>query len=194
MESAKLSRASDSDLARAVVAGQPGAPDELVRRYQHRVFGICLNLVGPSHAADLTQDALLRVLIHLDRFTGASELSTWIYRVTTNICLTFLRRQRRSPVRFDGQGDETLQTGELASDGRVQQTEQASALGRALLSLPDEQRAIIVLRDVRGLEYEHLASVLEIPLGTVRSRLFRARKALREAIERSASNQDPNHT
>ncbi|MBX3321656.1 MAG: sigma-70 family RNA polymerase sigma factor [Phycisphaeraceae bacterium] len=183
---------SDEALARAVALGQRDAAAELVKRYQHRVFGICMNLVGPARAADLTQDALLRILTHIEGFSGLSELSTWIYRVTTNTCLSHLRRERRSPVQTGPLHDTTTSGRELSSAVGIEQTEQTATLMRALLSLPDEHRAILVLRDVRGLEYEQLSEVLEIPLGTVRSRLFRARRALRHAFEIGQATGDEN--
>lgn len=177
---------SDERLAQEVGRGDRAAAAELVTRYQRRVYGICRGLVGDAQAADLAQDSLLRVLTKIETFSGESELSTWVYRVTTNTCLTWLRRQKRNPVRggIDGERAGNLAGRELSERSGVEQSEQVSRLSRAMARLADEHRAIIVLRDVRGLEYEELAAVLDVPPGTVRSRLFRARKALREQLEK----------
>lgn len=174
---------SDEELARRAVAGDREAQAEIVRRYQRPVLGLCFNLVGPADAEDLAQDALFRVLTRLDSFSGASSLGTWIYRLTTNLCLTHLRRRKRSPVQTGPISDSPGQDRELGPGSGVQTGEALSRVRAALTDLPDDQRAILILRDVRGLEYEQLAEVLEIPIGTVRSRLFRARRALADRLE-----------
>jgi RNA polymerase sigma-70 factor (ECF subfamily) len=174
---------SDEELARRAAAGDRDAAAEIVRRYQSPVLGLCTNLVGPADAEDLAQDALVRVLTRLDRFSGGSALGTWIYRLTTNLCLSHLRRRKRNPVRTIPDPQHASQNREPGRVPGVQTGETRLRVQRALLDLPDDQRAILVLRDARGLGYEQLAEVLEIPLGTVRSRLFRARRALADRLE-----------
>ncbi len=180
--------ATDEQLAAQAARGDHSAQAELVRRFQQPVLSLCFHLVGSQHAEDLAQDALLRVVTKIETFSGESAVGTWIYRVTTNICLSHLRRSRRSPVRGSIDAETSPQIEEHNEGSSVQMNEGLPAVRRALDELSGDQRAILVLRDVRGLEYEQLTEVLDIPIGTVRSRLFRARKNLAAALERIESN------
>jgi len=172
--------------------GDPAAMGTLLEAYQRRIHSICYRMVRDGHEArDLTQDAMLRVIQGLDSYDGRSKLSTWIIRVTMNTCLSHLRKQK---VRRHGSLDAGSGTaisgpldprsfGELSPPGRVELAEMKLLLGRALLCLDSDMRAVLVLRDMQELEYERIAGVLEVPIGTVKSRLFRARLALRAAVE-----------
>lgn len=173
--------------------GDPGALTDLLKSYQKRVYGICYRMVGHREdAADLTQDALIRVLEGLPSYDGRSKLSTWVFRVTMNCCLSHLRKAK---VRQAGSLDEPVDaTGlarhqklpdqrEPAAEQRIEQEEQRAALFRALAALDPDARAMLVLRDLQDLDYQQLADVLSVPVGTVKSRLFRARAALRGAAE-----------
>lgn len=186
-----LAKLSDEAIAAQATRGDRDAQAELIERYRKPVFGLCINLVGRAEAEDLAQDALYRVLTRLDSFEGKSQLGTWIYRLTTNLCLTHLRRRKRSPFEPAPDVDQTRQVGEPGPGTSVQTGEGLSRVRRALMDLPDAQRAILVLRDIRGLEYEQLAEALEIPVGTVRSRLFRARRALADLLDDSPSEDSP---
>jgi len=180
----------DETLAQQAARGDREAATEIIKRIERPVFSLCLNLVGPHEARDLAQDALVRVLTKLDSFSGRSKFRTWVYRVTTNECLSHLRRRSRSPVQYGLETDPRPQIGEPNPDSGIQMDESLSRVRGALMNLPDDQRAILVLRDVRGLEYEQLSEVLEIPIGTVRSRLFRARKALVKLLEQHPPEAD----
>lgn len=176
---------------------------ELLQRYQDRLFRVCLRMAGDREtAADLTQDAFVKVIQGLDSWDGRSRLSTWIFRVTMNVCLSHLRaakvRRHRSldaPIKSPFVGTKSLQGpittlgGQAASrepgaEEGVQQQEQRARLLGALADLDPEQRAIIVLRDVQGLDYDQIAAALGVAVGTVKSRLFRSRVALRGLIEK----------
>jgi RNA polymerase sigma-70 factor (ECF subfamily) len=201
----------DDDAAdRALVArirhaglGSRDAWGDLLARYQRRVFGVCLRMVDDqATAADLTQDALVKVLQGLDSWDGRSKLSTWIYRVTMNVCLSHLRGAKlrthasldqplaasliRGVSRDNPQPQARPQSRELSPDEGVEHLQRRASVARALASLDPDQRAILVLRDVQGLDYQHIAQALNIAEGTVKSRLFRARLALRTALESAA--------
>lgn len=192
-----IDRAGDEDardlaLVEAIRAGDQRAWNELLESYQDRLYTICLRMVSdPELAADLTQDTMVRVIRGLDSFNAESRLSTWIYRIAMNICLSRLRAEklRRHPSldEPDSRGQEKSskisQNREPRASLRIQQDERRRLLGDALDRLDPDHRAILVLRDVRGLEYDAIASVLGVALGTVKSRLFRARLALRRAIQ-----------
>ncbi len=188
--------------------GSRAAWGDLLTRYQDRLFAICLRMVNNREtAADLTQDAFVKVLQGLDTWDGRSKLSTWIIRVTMNVCLSHLRaaKLRKTTTLDDGlspslvRGMESGQRKpssapgfadrEPGPDEGVQSQDQKRRVLAALASLEPDQRAIIVLRDVQGLDYDQIAAALEVAVGTVKSRLFRARLALREQLEGSSPPQ-----
>ena len=188
----RLTPLAELQLLEAHRGGDPAAMGKLLEAYQRRIHSICYRMVRDEHTArDLTQDAMLRVIQGLDSYDGRSKLSTWVTRVTMNTCLSHLRKQK---VRRHGSLDAGSDTatsgptdprsfGELSPPGRVELAEMRILLGRALLCLDPDMRAVLVLRDMQELEYERIAKVLEVPTGTVKSRLFRARVALRAAVE-----------
>jgi RNA polymerase sigma-70 factor (ECF subfamily) len=180
-------------LIEAYRAGDPEALAELLVAYQRRVYGVCYRMVrNPEAAADLTQDSLIKVMEGLDSYDGRAAFSTWVIRVTMNCCLSHLRKER---LRRHGSLDQPTAEGalppsfhlpseaELSGLRRVEQAEMRSVLLRALASLEPHMRAVLVLRDLQGLEYQQIGQVLGVPVGTVKSRLFRARAALRAAAE-----------
>lgn len=170
---------------------------ELLDAYQRRVYSVCYRMVRrPEDAADLTQDVLLKLVENLSTYDGRSKLSTWVIRVAMNACLSHMRRQRtreaRSLDESASAGSEDtppqplsmgLASGEPSAADRVEQQRQRTLVLQALESLDAETKAILVLRDTQDMDYQQLAEALEVPIGTVKSRLFRARAALREAIE-----------
>jgi RNA polymerase sigma-70 factor (ECF subfamily) len=171
---------------------------ELLAGYQRRIYTVCLRMVRrPEDAADLTQDVLLKLVENLDSYDGRSKLSTWVIRVAMNASLSHLRKGKvraERPLDSVRHGPEGGQPSILEKTARVGGSEPSPAEGveqnqrrtlvmRALQSLDADTRAVLVLRDVQDLDYEQLADVLDVPLGTVKSRLFRARAMLREAIE-----------
>jgi len=164
--------------------GDPEALGRLLAAYQHRIYAVCWRMVhNEQDARELSQDALVKVLQGVESYDGRSRLSTWIVRVTINCCLSHLRRQRlRRHGGLEGPAEPAAPV-ELAPLERVQQSEMRTALRQALLALDPDSRAVLVLRDLQELEYDRIADVLEVPVGTVKSRLFRARLALRLAVE-----------
>jgi RNA polymerase sigma-70 factor (ECF subfamily) len=194
----------DLALIGAVRVGDRDALGTLLSRYQSKVYGLCYRIVGHrERAADLAQDSLVKVIQNLDRFDGRAQFGTWVYRIATNVCISHLRAQKlrkhaslEAPARSTRDTDETRmganleQRREPAVAPRVQAAEDRSRLFDALATLDGEQRAILVLRDSRGLDYDQIAEVLGVPTGTVKSRLFRARAALRAAVEKDRDPDD----
>ncbi|MDX9912674.1 MAG: sigma-70 family RNA polymerase sigma factor [Phycisphaerales bacterium] len=201
----------ERELVERAKAGDAAAWTELLSSYQHRLFTVCLRMVGDRElAADLTQDALVKLIENIGAYDGRSRLSTWLIRITMNLCLSKLRaeKHRRHAPLETGISDQDpssrggRERGELghartprgidyAEPGEgpgVERVSERSRVSRALLEVSEEHRAILVLRDVRGLDYDQIAAVLGVPEGTVKSRLFRARAALREAFERLAED------
>jgi RNA polymerase sigma-70 factor (ECF subfamily) len=175
----------EAALVERLRAGEPPAFEELVRRYQHRVFGVAVRMLGnAAEAEDAAQEVFLRVYRAVAEFRGEARLSTWLYAITSRVCLTRLGTGERQLVR---EGEETLTrlaNGEATPGAALERSELAAALHRAIAELPEERRIVVVLRDLEGLAYEEIAGALDLPLGTVRSRLHRARMDLKEKLER----------
>lgn len=175
----------DAALVEAALAGDRNAFGDLVARYQDRLFNSLLRMVG-SHedAADAVQDAFVQAFVKLESFRGASQFYTWLYRIAMNAALS--RRRRRRPSASLDHAKETVgeePSSEAAGpEDAVLSHERVEHVQAALASLGDEHRQILVLREIDGCAYEEIAEILELPVGTVRSRLFRARVQLKEQL------------
>jgi RNA polymerase sigma-70 factor (ECF subfamily) len=166
----------DVSLAAAAAAGDLPALETLLERYADRVHAICRRIVAhPEDALDATQEALIAITRGIGRFDGRSAFTTWLYRVATNAALDELRRRSRRPVASDAPLDLASPSGESAVDARLD-------VDRALAEVPEEFRTAVVLRDLADLDYPEIAAVLGVPLGTVKSRIARGRRALRNAL------------
>ena len=176
----------DALLIDEVLAGDTSAFGELVLRYQDRLFNTLTYVVGScEEAEDVVQDAFVQAFVKLGTFQRASAFYTWLYRIAFNLAVS--RKRRRRPERSvdevrDLTGDEPVDDGEAPGD-RLEHHESAEQVQTVLERVSDEHRAILVLREIEGFCYEKIADVLELPVGTVRSRLHRARMALREELK-----------
>lgn len=168
---------ADEALVAAAQDGDDRALDALLRRHHDRIQALCRRLAGnDADAADATQEALITVVRRLDRYDGRARFTTWLYRVVTNACLDELRRRRRRPVPVaDDHPAFDRPSGGPTVDGVVADRLDIDA---ALAQLAVEFRAPVVLRDLCGLDYAEIAEVLDLPPGTVRSRISRGRGAL----------------
>jgi RNA polymerase sigma-70 factor (ECF subfamily) len=180
------------DLDRALVdeakSGSLDAFESLVRRYQHRVVNYVQAIVRDSgEAEDVAQETFIRAYRSLGRFRGESAFKTWLYTIATNTARTALeRRGRRERVADQSLDDDAraLTAERVPSHGPDPEATlvMRDAIDRALAMLPDELRVAVVLRDVEGLDYKEIAEVTEVPMGTVESRIFRARRKLRTLL------------
>jgi RNA polymerase sigma-70 factor (ECF subfamily) len=175
----------DRALIGRTLAGEPAAFGELVLRYQDRLYNSLFRLLG-SHedARDTVQDAFVQAFVKLESFRGTSAFYTWLYRIGFNLAMSHSRRQRPlasvEAERLD-HGREPVDS-LPAPDAGLELSERAIQVQRALAELSSEQRSVIVLREIDDLSYEQIAEILELPVGTVRSRLFRARLELRDRL------------
>lgn len=170
---------SDAELVTAARGGDRAALDALLRRHHERVHRVCRRLAGnDADAADATQEALMAVVRGLPRFDGRSAFTTWLYRVSTNAALDELRRRSRRPVPRDPQLDTEPADVPRRPPDIDQQVADRLAIDAALAELPPDFRVAVVLRDVAGLDYADIAQVLDLPPGTVRSRIARGRGRL----------------
>ncbi len=164
----------DNDLARAAAAGDAGALDELLARHVDRIHAVCARVLrDPQDALDATQNALIAVAGGIGRFDGRAAFTTWIYRVATNAALDEGRRRSRRPI-----PSASLPVTADARSGPEATVGAAIDVHAALARIPEEFRVAVVLRDLEDLDYAEIAAILEIPPGTVRSRIARGRAAL----------------
>lgn len=191
----RLGPLEDAEIVRQVKGGRSEAYGELVRKYQDRVFNTCWRICGHlEDARDLTQEAFLKAFENIADFRERSGFYTWIFRVAVNLALSHQRKAaRRHTVSLDAERGATgtqaealvRQVGHASRDDPARTASESELQGcvvRALQALDDDHRAVIVLRDLEGLDYQEIAEVLDIRLGTVKSRLHRARMALHQAI------------
>ena len=173
-------------IVRKVLQGDVNAFEKLVTEYERAVYAIAQRMNGNAEvAADMTQETFIKAYNSLSSFRGDSKFSVWLYRIANNVCLDFLRSRSRKPTvslsAEDDDGEETQldiadesQSPELLLESALTR----DAVRRGLDSLPPDYKQILLLREIQGLSYEEIAAALGIESGTVKSRIFRARKRL----------------
>ncbi|MBO9344330.1 MAG: sigma-70 family RNA polymerase sigma factor [Chloroflexi bacterium] len=176
-------------LIRAAQRGDVASFNQLVLAYQSQLYNVAYRILGDAAAAaDATQEAFLSAFTHIKDYRGGS-FKSWLLRTVTNACLDALRYQRRRPSRsLEAEDDderslaEVLPSGEESPDSVAERRELRHLIARAALTLPPDQRITFVLADVHGLSYQEIAQAMNVSLGTVKSRLSRARAKLRDAL------------
>lgn len=183
-------QASDQSLVQRVQQGDRRAFDVLVLRYQQRIVKLIMRYVhDPVEAQDVAQEAFIKAYRALPTFRGDSAFYTWLHRIAINTAKNHLVSLKRRPVDYslDLQDPENYEANarlrdEDSPEGLVMQQELQQVVAQAIASLPEELRTAIMLREIDGLSYEEIASTMECPIGTVRSRIFRAREAIDSSI------------
>jgi len=177
---------SDLELVRRVQRGERGAFDLLVLRYQHKVVKLVARLLrDPTEAEDVAQEAFVKAYRALGSFRGDSAFYTWLYRIAVNTARNTMASRQRRPLEYEADLSESEQS-VVEARMRHGDTPEAAALSDEIHStvsatieaLPEDLRTAIVLREVEGLSYEEIAAAMDCPVGTVRSRIFRAREAI----------------
>jgi RNA polymerase sigma-70 factor (ECF subfamily) len=184
------SGASDLALIKRVQQGDKAAFDLLVVKYQHKILKLIMRYVrDPSEAMDVAQEAFLKAYRAAPSFRGDSAFYTWLYRIAINTSKNYLVAAQRRPVRFDLDTQDAEQYEAFAKlreldtpEGLVLTDEIRAAVSKAIAELPEELRTAILLREMEGMSYEEIATTMECPVGTVRSRIFRAREAIDKHI------------
>jgi RNA polymerase sigma-70 factor (ECF subfamily) len=187
---------SDLSLVRRVQRGDKGAFDALVLKYQHKLVKLVMRYVrNPAEAEDIAQEAFIKAYRALPQFRGDSAFYTWLYRIAINTAKNAVVSRDRSPIEYDLDRNNTDESYDMQGrmkdsetpEGLVLTDEIRSTVNAAIEALPEDLRAAIVLRELEGLSYEEIAVTMDCPVGTVRSRIFRAREAidrrLREVFE-----------
>ena len=190
-----MTREEELEIILRVRAGDTDAFEALVLEHQNKVYSLALRMVGNEEdARDMAQEAFIRAFNSLASFRGESKFSVWLYRLTSNICIDFLRgRATRRTVSLSWE-DEDGEEGELeipderfSPEARLERTELRESVRRGLDQLTPEYREILLLREINGLSYDEIGRALGLEEGTVKSRIFRARKKLSEFLIREGN-------
>ena len=169
----------------------------LVRKYQNSVFNLCRKMVrNPEEARDLTQEAFVKTFATLDRFNPVYAFSSWLYKITANLCIDHIRKQRMKMLSIDEpvDGDEGSIARDLQDPGQrpdevSERSEMRILIQDAIAQLPVHYREILILRHEQQLSYEEIAARLAIPLGTVKARIHRAREQLKGILRSDPRNE-----
>jgi RNA polymerase sigma-70 factor (ECF subfamily) len=187
----------DDKLAQLACRGNHTALTELLERFEDRVYSVCYRMTHhPDDALDCAQSTMLKIIQNITKFQANAAIGTWIYRIAVNESISHLRKSKvRQAISLDQQisssaqnqrpatlGANLADTRELSPDQRVQKKETMRLLRQAMKELDPDHSSVLVLRDTQGLDYQQIGEILDLPSGTVKSRLFRARLALREKM------------
>lgn len=175
-----LNDESDAELVKKAKRGNVDAFSALVKRHQHLVYNLAYRYMrDPTSADDMAQEAFLKGFRLLKGFRGDCSFSTWMYRVTSSVCLTEIaRRKKRGEVQLESYH------GEGYVDGQAEAHDTAEIIRRCVTQLPERYAAIVTMYYLKEMPYEEIASAMEIPLGTLKTWMFRARKELRLLVEK----------
>ena len=181
---------TEQELVARAKAGDQSAFEQLVLDNQNRIYTLAVRMTGDrEEGADLAQEAFIKAWQGLPTFQGDSSFSTWVYRLASNVCIDFLRQQKRrrevEPVlSLDDEESAWMEPADYTQDPhrQLERAEVGRAVDRALQSLPDNHRQILVMRELSGLSYQEIGDALGVDIGTVKSRIARARVALRKKL------------
>ena len=181
-----MTREQEYLIVQRVLEGDTNAFEELVLEYEKKVYNVALRMLNNSEdAADMTQEGFIKAYNSLSGFRGDSKFSVWLTRIVSNLCLDFMRSRNRRPTVSLSMEDEDGEDVQLDIADTSQSPEQLlersltrESVRRGLQSLPEDYREILLLREIQGFSYEEIAGTLDLETGTVKSRIFRARKRL----------------
>jgi RNA polymerase sigma-70 factor (ECF subfamily) len=174
---------SDEQLIAGTLQGELSSFEELVERHRNIVFRTAARIVGPTEAEDVTQDAFLRAFHSLEQYRGTARFRTWLLQIAQNAALNHLARARRRPIEPAVESADVPDRDPVRQPAtRLERRERQQRLELKLVALRPEYRSLLVLRDLEGLSYGEIAEVLDMPLGSVKGRLHRARSELIELL------------
>ena len=167
------------DFVKKLIKGDEKAFERLVRENQNKIYAVCMNMLkNPHDAQDAAQDTFLKAYRNIRAFKSESKIETWLTRIAVNTCLDVLR-SRRDTVDIDEQYD---LAGADTPETELEKNDRRQAVRKALQAMPPDMRSIIILRDINGYSYEEVGEMLNLNIGTVRSRLSRAREKLKKIL------------
>ena len=181
-----MTRQEEAQVIERVLSGDINAYEQLVTQYEKSVYNLALRMTdNPEDAADMAQEAFIKAYNSLSSFRGDSKFSVWLYRIVSNVCLDFLRKQSRRPsvslsVEDDDGEDVQLDVPDdsMSPELQLERKLTRESVREGLKQLPEDYRQILLLRELQGLSYDEIAETLDIGVGTVKSRIFRAREKL----------------
>jgi len=184
---------TDEELVALATAGDLDCFNQLVARWERPIYALAYRTLGREEdARDVVQEAFLRAFRGLRNFRGDAKFSSWLYRITLNLCRDWIRRERRAPIAQMPEGvdpievaDEKMSPTESVED-LVARQELSGAVARAMADLPDEQRTAILLKEYHGLTFQEIADQLDCPLSTVKTRLYQGLSVLRRELAKTA--------
>ena len=182
---------TDEELVELAVTEQPDAFGEIVRRWERKIFALCFGMLGrEDDARDACQEAFIAAYRNLKNFRGEARVSSWLHRIAVNQCLTTKRRARSRAEDFiddeDGTSERTFVASPLKSPAKItEQSERLTLVRHAVGALPTDLRQVIVLKEFEEMTFQEISETLELPLSTVKSRLYTALKQLKMKLERT---------
>ena len=180
---------TDEELVARTVAGDADSFNQLILRWERPIYALAYRVIGREEdARDVAQETFLRAFRALGGFKGQAKFSSWLYRITLNLCRDWIRRERRAPVSQAPEGVDLIEMASAAEptesvEDLVSRRELSRAVARAMATLPEEQRTAIVLKEYHGLTFQEIADLLDCPLSTVKTRLYQGLTVLRRQLE-----------
>ena len=188
--------ATDEELVARSMAGDVDSFNQLVLRWERPIYALAYRVIGREEdARDVAQETFLRAFRALSGFKGQAKFSSWLYRITLNLCRDWIRKEKRTPV---SQAPEGIDIIELAGEGTpaesieqlVGRRELGRAVSKAMAMLPEEQRTAIILKEYHGLTFQEIADMLDCPLSTVKTRLYQGLGVVRKQLEEAGVKPD----
>jgi RNA polymerase sigma-70 factor, ECF subfamily len=185
----KFSECTDEDLIAISISSEPDVFGEIVRRWDRKIFALCFGMLGrEDEARDATQETFIAAYRSLKSFRGDSKVSSWLHRIAINKCLTVRRRQRSRPEEVLNEDMATFSTDLASAAGSsparvIEQDERLVLVRRAISTLPPDLRQVVVMKEFEEMTFQEISETLEVPLSTVKSRLYTALKQLRMKLD-----------
>ncbi len=182
---------SDEELVARSRGGDLDSFNQLVLRWERPIYALAYRVIGREEdARDVAQETFLRAFRALGGFKGQAKFSSWLYRITLNLCRDWIRRERRTPIAQAPEGVDLVElageaVGTVSIDELVSRKELGRAVAKAMALLPDEQRTAIILKEYHGLTFQEIADLLDCPLSTVKTRLYQGLTVLRRHLEQA---------
>ena len=187
---------SDEELVTRSMGGDLDSFNQLVLRWERPIYALAYRVIGREEdARDVAQETFLRAFRALGGFKGQAKFSSWLYRITLNLCRDWIRKERRTPVSQAPEGIDIIElAGEATPNDTIEQligrAQLSKAVSKAMASLPEEQRTAIILKEYHGLTFQEIADMLDCPLSTVKTRLYQGLSVVRKQLEQAGVRPD----